>query len=320
MNSNDGRSTHSQSAAVESVRDLIDELLRCGWILVGTLGQTHMLANPNKSLVVHVQCDSAEVRLVFAAASRPGPHFRLAWTATTPLLPSRMVLAVSAANDAEATRFPFYESDAVAGSDLLTAAGWRAETAEHWISPDGRREVQAHFDDAEDPAFPIRIRLPGGCQIHATRHIGEQVLAAFALGDTTPEPDLAPSTVHADDDAPDVDRLGVALFQGRWQPATSELFRRMFVHDIAHRIAADKATKDEAFAVPAVWSSTASPSERGQQHIRLALAMAGIHVSLDSPELFDQAADTIPAVIADLRAIASRIGLDPDKFPPPHRC
>jgi hypothetical protein len=90
----------------------------------------------------------------------------------------------------------------------------------------------------------------------------------------------------------------------------------MFLKDIARRFAAQKA-EAETFAVPPGWAQAASPSERGQQHIRLALALAGTHVQLDSPELFDRVADTIPAIITDLTALAHRIGLYPERPAPP---
>ncbi|WP_194894146.1 hypothetical protein [Catenulispora pinisilvae] len=210
--------------------------------------------------------------------------------------------AVAAANDADAT-FAFDENDA-AEPEFLAAAGWRKEHDARWTHPDGR-VLQARIGEGEQ--LPVRIGRDDDPQpIRASQHVSIEVLHALT------------ADAH-DQSGPEPEPRAVAMFEGRWQPTSAEIFRRMFLKDIARKFAAEKAEAD-TFAVPPGWADAASASERGQQHIRLALAMTGIHAALDSPELFDRVADTIPAIIADLHALARRIGLDPQlPGPPPIR-
>jgi hypothetical protein len=98
--------------------------------------------------------------------------------------------------------------------------------------------------------------------------------------------------------------------KGQWIPATAENIRAALEEDVLEERARKRAAAEQAwFTVNRDFGADATASERGQQHIRLALAMSGSHLDLDTPELFDQVADAIPAVIADLHALARRLGL-----------
>lgn len=282
---------------------LIAELLRCGWAPAGKAPNdtwhSRSLTSPSRTLTLRVATDGDRVELDFDAPIRRGHRFRYAWSATAPLLPAQVVLAVAAANDADAT-FAFDENDA-AEPEFLAAAGWRKEHDARWTHPDGR-VLQARIGEGEQ--LPVRIGRDDDPQpIRASQHVSIEVLHALT------------ADAH-DQSGPEPEPRAVAMFEGRWQPTSAEMFRRMFLKDIARKFAAEKAEAD-TFAVPPGWADAASASERGQQHIRLALAMTGIHAALDSPELFDRVADTIPAIIADLHALARRIGLDPQLPGPP---
>ena len=67
----------------------------------------------------------------------------------------------------------------------------------------------------------------------------------------------------------------------------------------------------EPFTLPHRWGRAAAASERGQQHVRLALSMDGAQDwPLNCPGLLDRVADTIQLILADLHALAYREGLD----------
>jgi len=287
--------------------ELIQELLLCGWIADSAASASGAvrainLASPSRTLTLRVESDGDRVQLAFHAPDRRGHRFRYAWAAAAPVLPAQVVLAVAGANDADST-FGFDENEAV-DLDFLIAAGWRQEHDSRWEHPDGR-VLQAQAGDPEPPGVSITIGRDGDEHpIRASQHISNQVLQALT-DDTTAEPAAAGG-------APQVERQALIHFEGRWQPTSTAVFRRMLLRDVADEKLAAKA-EAETFTVPPGWQGRAS--ERGQQHIRLALAMAGIHAPLDSPELFDQVAETIPAVIADLHALVRRIGLDPDQLP-----
>lgn len=289
--------------------ELIQELLLCGWIAdsaasaSGTVRAVN-LASPSRSLTLRVKSDGDRVQLVFDAPTRGGHRFRYAWAATAPVLPAQVVLAVAAANDADAT-FGFDENDAV-DLDFLTAAGWRQEHDSRWEHPDGR-VLQAQAGDPKHPWVSITIGHDGDEHpIRATQHTSNQVLQALT-DDDAPEPAAA-------GDTPQAERQPLIHFEGRWQPTSTAVFRRILLRHVADEKLAEKA-EAQTFTVPPSWHGSASDSERGQQHVRLALALTGTHAPLDSPELFDQVAETIPAVIADLHALARRIGLDPERLP-----
>lgn len=289
--------------------ELIDELLRCGWIPApdapptGTV-RAVILASPSRTLTLRLETDGDRVQLVFHAPARRGDRFCYAWAATAPLLDWQVVLAVAAANDADAT-FSFDENDAL-DLDFLTACGWRQENDGLWEHPDGRI-LAADSGDPDHPGTSISIRRDSDEQpIRTTQHVSNQALQA--LTDPTAEP--------ADGDRPTARRRRSVLVAG--QPGIGQEVRRMLLRDVAEKILARKA-EAETFTVPPGWSGAGTPSERGQQHIRLALALTGVHEPLGSPELFDQVVATIPAVIADLHALAARIGLDPQRLTPPPR-
>lgn len=74
---------------------------------------------------------------------------------------------------------------------------------------------------------------------------------------------------------------------------------------------AKQSANGEPFTVARGWGRSATASERGQQYIRLALALDGAQDwPLDCPGLFDQVADAVPLILADLHALAYRSGLD----------
>ena len=295
----------TQPDGTDPALELIQELLLCGWIADSAASPDGIvravnLASPSLSLTLRVESDGDRVQLVFDAPTRRGDRFRYAWAATAPVLPAQVVLAVAAANDADAT-FGFDENEAV-DLDFLTAAGWRQAHDSRWEHPDGR-VLQAQGGDPQHPWVSITIgRDDDTHPVRATQHTSNQVLQA--LTDDTPAEPAGGGETRSE-------RQPLIHFEGRWQPTSTAVFRRILLRHVADETLAEKA-EAETFTVPPGWHGAASGSERGQQHVRLALALAGTHAPLDSPELFDQVADTIPAVIADLLTLARRLGLDPE--------
>lgn len=109
-------------------------------------------------------------------------------------------------------------------------------------------------------------------------------------------------TNHRDTGAP----ASCVYHQGQWRPVTAELLRTILT---------------EPVGPPAVggydvrrWGSAASSWQRGQQHVRTALGFVGDAPDMDSPELFDRVADTVPQIAADLCALAHRLGFDPGRL------
>ena len=94
--------------------------------------------------------------------------------------------------------------------------------------------------------------------------------------------------------------------QGQWRPATAEMWHAILTEPVGP-------PQFGGYDVRR-WGSTASASERGQQHVRVALAFVGDAPDIDSPELFDRVADTIPEIAADLHALALRLGFDPGRL------
>jgi hypothetical protein len=109
-------------------------------------------------------------------------------------------------------------------------------------------------------------------------------------------------TNNRDTDAP----ASRAYHQGQWRPVSAELLRTILTEPGGPPQVGGYDTRR--------WASAASASERGQQHVRVALAFAGDAPDLDSPELFDRVADTIPQIAADLHALALRLGFDPERL------
>lgn len=109
-------------------------------------------------------------------------------------------------------------------------------------------------------------------------------------------------TNNRDSDAP----RSRVYHQGQWRPATAELWHAILIEPVGPPQVGGYDVRR--------WGSTASASERGQQHVRVALAFSGHALDLDSPELFDRVADTIPQIAADLHALALRLGFDPERL------
>jgi len=194
------------------------------------------------------------------------------WNAEAPLLPTDVILAVAAANDGPSTYLAEREDRQ---PEPLLDVGWIGESYHRWVSPDGQATVES--GDIDDTLYALRVGRDGGeTQILLTECASDQVLHAFATGSLLAAPETAVPGATADSG-----------------------------------VGARESEDGEAFTLPRRWGVTAAASERGQQHMRLALSMAGGEDwPLDCPGLLDRVADTVPLILADLHALAYREGLD----------
>jgi hypothetical protein len=195
------------------------------------------------------------------------------WNAEAPLLPTAVILAVAAANDGPSTYLAEHDDRQ---PEPLLDAGWIDESYCRWVSPDGQAEIES--GDIDGTPYALRVGRDGGqTQILLTECASDQVLHAFATGTVLAAPETA---------APDA-----STDSGGEVSSTDD--------------------EGEPFLLPHRWGATAAASERGQQHVRLALSMAGAEDwPLDCPGLLDRIAAAVPLIIEDLHALAYREGLD----------
>jgi hypothetical protein len=251
---------------------LIGELTAAGWTSGGFTwtGSTRTSTLISPSRTLHLRVQTGGAHGARLVFDAPVRAVQYGWLAEAPLLPPEVIAAVAAANDDEQSTY-FAERDD-RQIELLAEAGWSDESFYRWVSPDRRTEVES--GDIEGTAYAIRVGRDGGAtQILLTECASDQVLYAFATGSLPPR--AAEATVEP---APD---------------------------------AAEQSADNEPFTVSRGWGRSATASERGQQYIRLALALDGAEDwPLDCPGLFDRVADSVPLILADLHALAYRIGLD----------
>lgn len=176
--------TFTAKRGASATEAVLTDLLTSGWNVTGSdvhVVYTTRLAHAASFLIVSVQSQDGQTRVLFESASDNGEHPRRRfWHAQATLMPAELIAAVAQADESTD-----HTADADVG-DMLTAAGWRHLAQGYWASPDGQRRVSYLTDSEPDDGLALRwwIRcFPEDIEIHASDGTPPAVIRAFALTD-----------------------------------------------------------------------------------------------------------------------------------------